>query len=263
MVLASAAGLLLDIYRDADWILAAWYGNDLVTLLIAVPMLVIGLVLVRRGSVVGVLLVPAMLAYSVYGYAYYMLGASMNVLFPLYVLLFAVPVIALILILGNMDADQVAASFSGRTPVRGVAVYMGLTGIGLAIAWLAQWAAYVLEGTVPSIGIEPFSLIAALDLSFMVPFFVWGAALLWRRQSWGYVLGAVMIVKGATYTLVLGVGSYVGGLRGIEGSAAQVPVWGLWTVLGIAAAAALFTGVRDRSVAGADASTYTLLRDER
>jgi hypothetical protein len=243
MALQAGIGLIAPgLYRDAEWAKAAWFGNDLVTLFVAVPLLAAALLPARRGSRRAELVWFAMLGYAVYNYAYYVLGARMNELFLLYVTLFVLPVVGLVLALGRYDVAALARGFSGRTPVRAVSGYMMLTGLGLAVAWTAQWAGWVFGGVEPAIGEEAFTLIAAMDLSLMVPYFVLGAVLLWRRHPWGYVLGAIMNVKGATYTLVLTASSTVAATRGIEGSAAQIPVWGLWTLAGAAAAIALVRG---------------------
>lgn len=244
MTVVSLVGLLAqDVYRDADWIRAAWFGNDIITLVVAVPLLIAGLLLWRRGSRVGEMLVYSMFGYALYGYAYYMFGAALNVLLPLFVALVVLSLVALAFALGSLDASGLAASFSGRTPVRVVAAYMMFTGIGLGMAWLAQWAAYVFAGIEPSVGPEPFKLVASLDLTLIVPFMFLGGLLLWRRSPWGYVLGALYTVKGATYTLVLTAGSTVGALRGIEGTAVQIPIWGVWTVVGALAAFMLIRGL--------------------
>jgi len=251
MAATSLAGLLFDVYRDAVWAKAAWFGNDLVTLLVAVPLLVWALYAARRGSRRGQLVWWAMLGYSVYSYAYYLFGAKLNVLFPLYVALFVLPILALILSLGEADLTEVARGFSDETPVRLVSGYMLFTGFGLAFAWLAQWAALVFAGVVPALGEDAFGLVAALDLSFMVPLFVLGGVLLWKRRPWGYVLGAIMNLKGATYTLVLTVGSLAAAQRGVAGMAGQVPIWGAWTLLGAVAAALLLRGVQGERLVGA------------
>ncbi len=42
IIVQSAGGLLIQgLYRDNTWAKSAWYGNDLVTLVVAVPMLVL------------------------------------------------------------------------------------------------------------------------------------------------------------------------------------------------------------------------------
>jgi hypothetical protein len=231
-------------YRDVAWIRAAWFGNDIVTLVVAVPLLAAGLLLARKGSVRGRLIWYAGLGYGVYNYGYYALGAQLNILFPLYVAAFVGAMWALTLALGSEDVAALGGSFPARTPVRGVASYMAFTGIGLAFAWVAQWAAYVFAGTVPSIGLEPFRLVASMDLGLMVPIFCVGAVLLWRRQAWGFVLGSIAIIQGAAYTLGLTLSSVVGGLRGVAGALEQAPVWAVWTIAGAAAAVALLWRVQ-------------------
>ena len=243
MAIQAAVGLLVpSVYRDADWAKAAWFGNDIVTLVVAVPLLTGALFISRRGSRRADLVWFSMLGYALYNYAYYVFGARMNELFLLYIVLFVLPVVILVLALGSYDATALAAGASSRTPRRWVSGYMALTGVGLAVAWSAQWAGWVFGGAEPAIGEEAFALIAALDLSLMVPYFVLGAVLLWRRRPWGYLLATVMCLKGATYTLVLTVSSAVAAARGMAGGAAQVPVWAAWTLAGAAAASALLVG---------------------
>jgi hypothetical protein len=185
-----------------------------------------------------------MLGYAVYNYGFYLFGAELNVLFPLVVLLVVLSVLALIAALGRIDAENVAADYAATTPVRWVAVYMLLTGAVLLLGWLAQWAAYVFAGVEPAIGTDAFALIAAMDLTVVVPFMLLGGVMLWRRRAWGYVLGPIVTLKAATYTLVLTVNSFVGETRGFEGSAEQIPIWGVWTLVGTLAVIALLRGIQ-------------------
>lgn len=245
MALASALGLLFPgLYHDPEWVMAAWFGNDLVTLVVAVPLLAAGLAWVRRGSRLGELLVYASFAYSIYGYAYYLFGAHLNALLPVYVALVVVPLIGLAVGLGTLDAPALAGEFRPDTPKRFAAGYMVFVGVGIGVAWLAQWAAYVFGGTEPSVGVDAFGTIAALDLSLIIPFMLLGGVLLWRGKPWGYVLGAIYTVKGASYTLALTLGSAAGAARGVEGSLEQIPIWGAMSVLGAAAALTLLRGLR-------------------
>lgn len=240
MVLQAGSGLLFQgLYRDVTWIKAAWFGNDIVTLVAAVPLLAVGLVLSARGSVRGRMLWYAGLGYGVYNYGYYALGARLNLLFPVFIVAFVLSMWTLALALSQEDVEAFAGAFGVRTPVRAVAGYLGLTGVGLAVAWLAQWAAYIFAGKMPSIGEAPFRLVASMDLSLMVPICLVGTVLLWRRRAWGYVLSGIAIIQGATYTLGLTVSSVAGGLRGVAGAMEQAPVWGVWTLAGVAAAVAL------------------------
>jgi hypothetical protein len=73
-------------YRDVEWIRAAWFGNDWVTLVVAAPLLLIGLVRTAVGSVRGLLLWLGLIAYALYNYAFYLFGAALNAFFPIYAL---------------------------------------------------------------------------------------------------------------------------------------------------------------------------------
>lgn len=78
-IAASAGGLFIDdLYRDNTLITAAWRGNDLVTLVVGVPLLVAALIFLRRGSQRAQLIWLGMLRYTLYNYAFYLFGASFN-----------------------------------------------------------------------------------------------------------------------------------------------------------------------------------------
>lgn len=237
------------VYRDQSaWLRAVWWGNDLVTLVVAVPVLIAALVLAARGSRRGELVWYGGLGYMVYNYAYYLFGARINALFPVYVALFVASAIALMIALGTLNASAVAADFVPSVRERIAAGYMAFTGVGLGIAWIAQWAGIVFAGAKPNLGEAGFQLVAAMDLSFMVPFFVLGAVLLWRRRPWGYVVAPIIMVQGALYTLVLAVNSAVVGMRELQG-AAELPVWSAWTLAGAVALSLLLAGVRQTRAA--------------
>jgi hypothetical protein len=72
-------------YRDAEWITATWYGNDWLTLIVAVPLLLMSSVVAGRGSARAFLLWAGAVGYAVYNYAFYLLGAALNAFFPVYV----------------------------------------------------------------------------------------------------------------------------------------------------------------------------------
>ena len=86
MLVQSIMGLLIPgEYRDAEWVKTAWFGNDWVTLIVAVLFLLIGFVGSARGSVRGLLLWLGIIGYAAYNYAFYLFGAALNSFFLLYV----------------------------------------------------------------------------------------------------------------------------------------------------------------------------------
>lgn len=213
-------------YRDAAWIRATWFGNDWITLTVGAPLLVVSLLLARRGSLRGLLLWLGMLGYGAYNYAYYLLGAALNAFFPLYVVAVVLSVVALILTLSRTDVALAAARFRPETPLRMIGGYFAFVAMGLTCVWTGMWAAYVFAGRPTPVEPEAFKLVAALDLALMVPALAVGGVLLWRRNAWGYVIAAIAGVQGALYLCVLSVNSAVAIHRNLVEAPGELPVWG-------------------------------------
>jgi hypothetical protein len=226
--IAAAGGILLDsLYKDnGTFTLNAWYGNDQVTLFVALPLLIIAVILSKRGSVRAHLVWLGMLNYILYNYAFYLFGAALNAFFLIYVVLFSLSIISIIYLIVNLEGRKI--SFRESTPVKGLSIYMFLLALILWFAWIGQWLSFVLNGEFPQIMVNTQSvnyLVAALDLTFVVPVFILAAIYLWRRKGVGYILAVMVNVKGFVYNLVLIVGSIVQEKSGIEGALDLVPLW--------------------------------------
>jgi hypothetical protein len=245
MVVQSVLGLAFQQqYHDVEWIKAAWFGNDWVTLVVAVPLLVIALLMARRGSAQGLLLWLGLIGYAMYNYAYYLFGVALNAFFPLYVVAFVLSAVTLIVALSRLDVALVAASFRRTTPVRVIGGYLAFVGFGLASVWVTMWAAYAFAGHPTPVEPEAFKLVAALDISLMVTGLTFGGVLLWRREAWGYVIAAIASIQASLYLLVLSVNSIVGIHRGLTNAPGEVPMWGTLAVFTTAVTLLLLTNIR-------------------
>lgn len=201
---SSLAGLLIDgLYQDPDEVVSMLRGYDLAALLAAVPLLAATLAPALRSSIRARLVAAGTLAFVAYDYAYYVFGTAFNGLFLLHVATFSTATFALVVVLSSLDVAGISSRFRARTPVRTVAIILGVLAASLAGLWVAGSLGFALNGTVPDDGnalvypIEVTHLGYALDLAFLVPAYALGAVLLWRRRAWGYVLGAVVLVAGA------------------------------------------------------------------
>ena len=122
-------------------------------------------------------------------------------------------------------------------------------GLGLASVWIAMWAAYIFTGRPTPVEPEAFKLVAALDLSLMVPTLGIGGVLLWRRRPWGLVISAIASVQAALYLLVLSVNSVVSIDRGLTNGSGELPIWGTLTLITGTVALGLFASVRSERAA--------------
>jgi hypothetical protein len=245
MAVAAGAGVLAPaLYRDNAFVTAGWLGNDLVTLAVAVPALVLAQRGAARGAVRATLIWLGLLAYALYNYAFYLFGAAFNALFLVYVAACTAPAFALIFALAHLDAAVVARRFDARTPVRAVSAVLLAIAVGLGGFHVAVALAAAVSGNPPellaTIG-HPTNVIAALDLPFVVVVSALAGVWLWQRRPWGYVLAAIMLVKGALYMLALSAATVAGVSAGAADDASAISLWGSIGLACLLAAIALLS----------------------
>jgi hypothetical protein len=201
----SVAGLLYGqggLYDPDPRTLPTFLGQDGLTLVAGLPLLLVSLRLARRGSLRGLMLWAGSLFYVTYSYAYYVLGARFNPLFLAYVVVVSASGYALLYILLSLDAEAIEARFSARTPVRALGGFLAFMGAFPAAMWVAAIVAATASGATPS-AVE--RVVWPMDLVVAFPALFWGGVWLWRRQALGYAVGGVLLVKAAAVgpTLVL------------------------------------------------------------
>lgn len=222
MAVASAAGLVVDgIYPEETWAVAAFRGNDLVTLFLVVPVLTVALVASRRRpSSASVLVWLGMLFYGLYNYAYYAFGATFNDLFVLHVAAYSLSAIAMVLLGTSIDAPAAARGVAGGARAKVVAVFTTLVGLALLGAWGFMSLRVSVTGELPqdAMPTQAVHLVYAIDMGILAPMFVIAGVLLWRAAPWGAVLAVAINASGAAYLAVLEV---VGGFQADAGIAGK------------------------------------------
>jgi hypothetical protein len=236
---ASALGVSAPhLYRDNLLVRSGWYGNDLVTLLIAVPALVAAGAFARRRSAAATLVWLGLLDYSLYTYAFYLFGAAFNSLFLLYVAIVTLSIAALAC--GLMSLDVPVFDAAARRPrVLPVRAWLWFIAIGLGGVHVVVSLHAAVTGTVPAIVRStghPTNVVAALDLSMVVPVSIVAAMLLARGSGWGFVIAGISLVKGAVYMLALTLATSMARRAGALADASEVWLWG---GLGVGCAIAL------------------------
>ncbi len=245
--IASIGGLLIpDLYHDNSFVQTTWLGNDLVTLLVAVPILVAALVFARRGSLTATLIWMGMLDYMLYNYAFYLFGAAFNAFFLIYAALLGLSIFALIFGLARLDPSAIRSRFGKKTPVRWIGGYFLFVATGLSLVYVIQSLGYVFTGQLPSIVVvseHPTSLVFALDLTLLIPWMALGAIWLIRRKDWGFVIAGMMSVKGPLYTFILAVNTVLVMRAGL-GNGSELQLWVGLTALGLIAGLVFFGNMR-------------------
>ncbi|HSL46834.1 MAG TPA: hypothetical protein VK897_25580 [Anaerolineales bacterium] len=207
LAIAAGCGIFIDgLYRDTPGLVAQAIGQDAITLMIALPALLIGAYLTSRGSHRGRLIWLGGLVYVVYTYASYAFGIRFNPLFLIYIALLGCSTYALIGGLVTTDWAGIRAGFTERTPVRAVSIFLVVIAALFYLIWLSEALPASLTGIPPQSVKEdgtPTNVVHVLDMAWLLPALVIAAVSLWRKTPVGYALAAALLANLVFLTLAV------------------------------------------------------------
>ena len=180
---------------NAERVVAEGVGWDWFTLVIATPALLAAVPWVARGSLRGRLFALGLLGYAMYQYLMYATTWAFGPLFPLFIALYAASVVGIVWIVATIDLAAVATTLGQQFPRRRMAVLCGLLTLVLVGMWTRRIALGLTDEPPQLFGMTTM-VIPALDLGLIVPLCIWTGVTTWRAQPVGYLLSAVLVVKG-------------------------------------------------------------------
>ena len=240
-VTINAAGLY---YWDTVSTVAQMQANDLVTLLLGLPLLAFSFWLARRGSLRGQLLLAGTLGFFLYTYMSMCFGAAYNRLFLVYVLLFGLSLYAFILTMLTFDLAALPQRFDARLPRRWIAGLLLFAATFLALAWLGRIAPSLYGDAMPPLENITSLFIQAMDLVLVVPLCVLAAVLLLRRSAWGYLLASVALLKFITMGTAVSVMALNMARVGVPVTVVELAIFPTLTVLNLIMVVALLKNVK-------------------
>lgn len=217
-IVASGSGLFWNgLYKnDTKSGAAQETGNDLVTLVLCVPLLLVSAFFTSKGSLRGRLIWTGTVFYFLYVYAMMSYMSAYNQLFLVYVAAYSLSLFTFAYSILTLDVNKVKESLSGA-PVRITAGFMFLVGIMISLMWLSLILGPLASGQRPA-ALESYTtlVIQALDLGVIVPLSLITGYLLLKRNAWGYALASMVLIKGVTLgTAVLSMALFMS-LNGVE-----------------------------------------------
>lgn len=243
LVLAAAGGeLLFDVFRgDSPYLVAQAIGQDLVTLLVALPALVIGAVLAARGSDRARLVWLGVLVYLLYTYVIYAFHIRFNPLFLVYVALLGFSLYALIGGLATTDFDRIKARHTRENTAKAAGIFFLAVSVLFYFVWLGEVVPALISGTVPQSIADngtPTNGVHVLDMAWILPSLILTGFWLRRRRPIAYALAGALLVFLPLLALAIVVMVVAMALYGQASSVAPAAIFGLL------AAASLWTLVR-------------------
>lgn len=222
---------------------AQMQANDLITLVLGLPLLAAGAWLAGRGSLRGQLLLAGTLGFFLYTYMSMSVNTAYNPLFLVYVALFTLSLSAFGLSLAAINRSALPARFSERLPRRGIAGVFLAAGVFLIVAWVGGRIAPTWRGQTPALENGTTMVIQAMDLGLIVPLCFLSSLLLLRRSPWGYLLAAVFVMKMVTMGTAVSAMAINMALSGVPDSPIILIVFATLTVLNLIMAGLLLASV--------------------
>ena len=202
IVLLSIISTLLGLFRDGHYTepadeLLRIYAQDAVLLAIGVPVLAVGLLWARRGSIRGRLVWLGALAYMAYMWTHYAFVVAYNDFFLGYVALFGLSIFTLASGVLTTDAARVYEAAHGEVSTAIYGGFLAIAAVALGFMWLFEIVPALVAGELPPAIVQLGPEAAhtyVVDLAILVPSLAIAAVWLRRGQPWGYVTTGVLLV---------------------------------------------------------------------
>ena len=190
----SIAGILYpsELY-PTDELMQAFFANDVVTLVISLPVLLGSMFFARRASLLGLLFWPGALFSLVYNYIVYVFAMPLDWAFVVCLFLLVLSLYSMIGLVASIDANAVQGRLAGKVPER-------LAG-GVLVALSVLFLIFVILSLVTGITSQsPYPKTElALNVSdiLVIPSWLIGGVLLWQYRPLGYVGGTGLLFQGS------------------------------------------------------------------
>jgi hypothetical protein len=186
MALLSAISLLFpELVYPSPKLIQQYLANDLVNLIIGVPIFMVAFWLIWRKKFLGWLLLPGVLVYVIYNYLAYVLGRPLDPFGILFLGLVLLSVYTLIVYLGSVDHEEIKSHLEKTVWVKYPSWTLIVFGAGFFSLACYQIINGLIQGTIPPLG---ENAVSAADVVVSTVWFINGVALL-RRKPRGYTLG--------------------------------------------------------------------------
>jgi hypothetical protein len=193
-------------------------GSDATMLFLTVPLLAIALVVeIKNRTEKAKLFLNALLGMVLYYSASIAFGVTYNSLLLAYIALFATSLFALIISMNQIDIDALRRLHGKSLPMKGISVFLVVTGLALFLAWMPDIIASLISS-------EPLALIEVyttevtfiLDMGIISPLMFICLYLLKKEDEFGRILLSMLLMICLIMGVMLPVQTVYQMLAGIE-----------------------------------------------
>jgi hypothetical protein len=235
MFVQAAIGLFLPgmYVKDTTWGRAVFLGNDLVNLFLFTPLLIIALILLKRGTDKGKLFWLGVQALITYDYIYYPLGVVYNNYFLLYVSILGVSLYSFIFGILGLKLSNYQKYIPGKPVKITASVLMLAFALVFVFLWIGRWIMFLITG---KLDMEGVSMISTFDLLTLAVPLILSTIWLLKGEDRGYVLGIVMGLVCGFYSFILIAYTPYALKANLPDAWTMFPFWTFTAILGLSPA---------------------------
>lgn len=187
-----------NIYQDGDWANAQWLGQDVVTLFIAVPMLLLSYFQsIVKQKWKWMMIMGGILFYFVYTYAFFSIVAKLTFLYLFHLPIFGLSIFGLFLTLSYLFHSNYKIEMQDKWIKTGIIFYLLLIAIMLSFLWISDIVSHL---TIPDYKSdtptgEPPLIVYSLDLALVVPLMLAAVFGYIKKRQYGYKMTGIILTK--------------------------------------------------------------------
>ncbi len=168
-------------------------AQDVVTMGMGIPLLLIALYFSRKGSLRGRFLLSGTLLYFWFTYIVYLMMVMYNEFFLVYVGLTSMSFFALVLVLLSFDVPRLGSCFGSKLPVKFIGGFLIFIAVAVGGMWLSRVIPTLTDGIIPTEVLHNTTLVVqGLDLAFLLPLCFVAGVLLIKKNPFGFLLAPLM-----------------------------------------------------------------------
>ncbi|MDH7604890.1 MAG: hypothetical protein QHH13_08335 [Melioribacter sp.] len=205
-MIVSYCGIFIDetYIREVKYYAVQGIGQDIVNLLIVVPLLIITSLRYTK-SKSAMLIWSGVILYLIYSYAIYCFSMHFNFLFLAYCVILGLSFYSFVYFIFS-QINEIKINVQNFAIIKATSVFLIILAILFYFLWLSEIIPAIIKNEIPKSILENGILtnpVHVLDISIFLPAFIITAIMLIKKREIGYLLAPAMLIFGVLMSIAI------------------------------------------------------------
>ncbi len=182
-------------YMSAD-VAIQGIAQDYITLILAIPLLLIALFFSRKNSRRGLFLLSGTLGYFLLTYLFYLAMAMYNALFIVYVFLLGASFLAFVLTLFSYKIEKIKDTLYSEKLLQSAGLFLIISSMLVSFSWLSVIIPPLLDGSIIPPQLQHYTtlIVQGFDLALFLPMSFISGLLALKKENYGYLFTTIYVI---------------------------------------------------------------------